>query len=90
MLRLGVYRPLLPCGPDGWPFRSARPVEGQAASNSTVSAEENIARVIRPLVAYLILLQVLQKMNSPESQICNSVGPSSRHRKLNISKINSD
>ena len=28
------------------------------------------------------------EMNSPESQICNSVGPCSRHRKLLVSDIN--
>ena len=29
-------------------------------------------------------------MNSAESQLCDSVGPCSRHRKLQISEINSD
>ena len=38
----------------------------------------------------VILLRVLRKINSRESQICNSVGPCSRHRELHIAEINSD
>ena len=39
------------------------------------------------MVTYVILCLVLRKINSPESQICNSVGPCSRHRKLHISEM---
>ena len=36
------------------------------------------------------LFRVLRKLTSPESQICNSVAPCSRNRKLHISEMNSD
>ena len=37
-----------------------------------------------------ISLRILREINSPESQICNSVGPCSRHRKMHVSEMNSD
>ena len=49
-----------------------------------------IALLLRPAVTYVMLLHVLRKMNSPESQICSAVGACSRHRELQISEINSD
>ena len=46
--------------------------------------------LIRPAVTYVVLLRVLRKINSPERQICNSAWPCLRHRKANISELDSD
>ena len=55
----------------------------------TVCAEM-IASFIRPAVTYVILLRALRENDPPKSQICNSVRPCSRHRKLHISETISD
>ena len=49
-----------------------------------------LASLIRPTVTCVILLRVLRKMCSPESQTYDSVGPCTRHRELQNSEINSD